>query len=100
MKDFTACIKAVFVRHPQVHEHHLIILVALLIQAMTILVLDELLNSYISIASLINIKMNFLLPQIACETILLILVLNLVIHRLVQTIEVDIDICQHLLEDH
>jgi hypothetical protein len=66
---------------------------------MAILVLKELLNSEIPITSLINLKMNFLLPQIACETVLFILVLILVVHRLIQTIEIYIDICQHLLKN-
>ena len=99
-KDFTACIKTVFVWHPQVHEHHFIVLVAFLIHAMVILVLEELLNGKISITSLINIEMNFLLPQIACETVLFIVILILIVHGLVQGIEVYIDISEHLLKDH
>jgi hypothetical protein len=67
---------------------------------MAILILEELLYGKISITSLINIKVYFLLPQIACETILFILVQILVVHSLIQRIEVYIDISEHLLKDH
>jgi hypothetical protein len=100
LQDFTACIKTVFVWHPQVHEHHFIVLVAFLIHAMAILILKELLYGKISITSLINIEVYFLLPQIACETFLFILVQILVVHSLIQRIKVYIDISEHLLKDH